>query len=208
MRYINSHPLPTGWYWAAKALDFSAPEPIFRGIPGGDPIVIQTVAQTKASSVARPMLRPPEEQKKAVDPPIAQTTLPATIHPTLKLPEEQKNAGATTAPFVGAPTLQPKLPRDSSTHTNAPSTNPDPRWAGRSMPAVQKPHSLSSPNRERANEAPARSNLSRQPHWWGLRRRNNRPPVPSPDHHKESPAADSSGSSNWLGWRDWSEWQQ
>ena len=54
MRYINSYPLPNGWDWAAKALDFPAPEPIIRGIPGGEPIVIQTIAQAKASNVARP----------------------------------------------------------------------------------------------------------------------------------------------------------
>ena len=208
MRYSNSYPLPTGWDWAAKALDFSAPGPILRGIPGGEPIVIQTVAQTKASNVTRPMSQPPEKQKKSADPPVAQTTLAATIRPMLKLLEELKNAGTTTAPLVETPMLQPKLPLDSLTQTTAPSSNSDPRWAGRPRPAVQAPHSQSSSNHERGNEAPPRSNLIRQPHWWGLRRRNNRPPATSPGRHKESPAADSSGSSDSQGRRDWSEWKK
>ena len=189
-------------------MDFSAPEPILRGSPGGEPSVIRTINQTNAANASRPMLPPHEDPKKAADPPIAQTTLPATIHPTLKLLEEQKNAGATTAPLVDTPTLQPRLPLGSPTQANAPTTDPDPRWEGRSMPAVQEPHSQSSSNHERKNEAPPRSNFCRQPHWRGLRRRNNRPPAPSPDHHKESPAADSSGSSDWRAWRDLSEWKK
>ena len=56
MRYINSYPLPTGWDWAAKALDFSAPEPIIRGIPGGATIVIRTIDQTNAANATRQML--------------------------------------------------------------------------------------------------------------------------------------------------------
>ena len=44
MRYIKCYPPPTGWDWAAKALDFSAPGPIIRGVPGGEPVVVSTIA--------------------------------------------------------------------------------------------------------------------------------------------------------------------
>ena len=109
MRYINSYTPPTRWGWAATAPDFSAPEPILRGIPGGEPTGIQTVARTQSSNATRLTLQPPEEQAKAADPPIAQTTLPATIRPILKLLEELKNAGAADAPLVDTPMLQPKF---------------------------------------------------------------------------------------------------
>ena len=108
MRYINSYPLPVGWDWAAKALDFPAPAPILRGVPGWEPIVIQTIAQTRPPNVARPTPPPPEAPKKAVVPTIAQTKFPATVPPTPKPLGGQKHAGAALAPLVGTQTLQPK----------------------------------------------------------------------------------------------------
>ena len=65
MRHTNSHPLPAGWDWAAKALDFSAPEPIIREIPGGEAVVVQTILRTKASNAAPPMLTLPMEPRSA-----------------------------------------------------------------------------------------------------------------------------------------------
>ena len=44
IRYIDCHPLPTGWGRAAKALDFKAPDPFIRGVPGGEPVVVPTSA--------------------------------------------------------------------------------------------------------------------------------------------------------------------
>ena len=45
MRYIDCRPLPTGWDWAAKALDFRAPDPPIRGVPGGEHVADPTIAQ-------------------------------------------------------------------------------------------------------------------------------------------------------------------
>ena len=44
MRYIDCYPLPAGRDWAAKAFDFKAPGPCIRGVPGGEPVVIPTIA--------------------------------------------------------------------------------------------------------------------------------------------------------------------
>ena len=71
MRCINCYPLPTDWDWAAKALDFSTPDPIIRGVPGGDPVVIQTIAQPEASNATLPILNYNEDAQKA-EPAIAQ----------------------------------------------------------------------------------------------------------------------------------------
>ena len=51
MRYIDCYPLPTGWDWGAKVLDFKAPGPFIRGVPGGEPVVAPTIAQTKAQNI-------------------------------------------------------------------------------------------------------------------------------------------------------------
>ena len=51
-RYIDCFPLPTGRDWAAQALDFEAPGPFIRGVPGGGPVVIPAIAQSKAQYIA------------------------------------------------------------------------------------------------------------------------------------------------------------
>ena len=166
------------------------------------------------------MLPPAKEQKQAVVPTIAQTNSPTRVHPMLKPLEEQKNAGAAPAQLAGTPTLQPKhqdnqprkeppnLPSGSSKQQNAPPTSPNPLWAGRPIPAFHEPYNKLSPTTERRNEAPLRSNLFRQPYWLGLRHRNYRPLASSLGAHTESPAPESSGSSDWTGWRDSSEWKK
>ena len=172
-RYINNYHLPTGWDWAAKALDFSAPAAIMRGIPGEEPIVIQTTALASAANANRASLPPP----------IAQTTSQAAILPEQKPNDQQKTEEID-------PTSRLKLPLASAQQTQVPSTHSDPRWPGRPM------------SHERPRECPIRSNLFRQPHWWGPRRRNNRPPR---DNQRDLPASESSASSDWQGWRDWLE---
>ena len=55
VRYIERHPLPMRWDWAAEALDFKAPDTFIRGVLGGEPVVIRAIAQTKAQYIAFPM---------------------------------------------------------------------------------------------------------------------------------------------------------
>ena len=52
MLYIERYPLPTGWDWAAKSLDFNAPDPVIRGAPGGEPDVTPIIVHTKAQNIA------------------------------------------------------------------------------------------------------------------------------------------------------------
>ena len=66
MRYIDYHPLPTGCDWAAKALDIKAPDPFILGVPGGEPVVAPTIAQTKAQNIASPMPGSNREVPKAI----------------------------------------------------------------------------------------------------------------------------------------------
>ena len=54
MRCIDCHTPPTGWGWAAKALDVKAPDPFIRSAPGGEPVAAPTLAQTKGRNVALP----------------------------------------------------------------------------------------------------------------------------------------------------------
>ena len=65
---INSYPLPRRWDWSATALDVSAPEPMLRGFHGGEPIVIQTIAQTNAANAVCPMLPPPPKGRSKQPP--------------------------------------------------------------------------------------------------------------------------------------------
>ena len=66
MRFIECYPLPTGWDWAAKALDFKPPGPFIRGVPGGEPLVIPTIAETKARNIAPPTPGNDKEAQKAM----------------------------------------------------------------------------------------------------------------------------------------------
>ena len=52
------------------------------------------------------------------------------------------------------------------------------------------------------------SYLFRQDHWRGLRRKRPNQVAPILEPRRESPAPESSASSNWSGWRDWSEWEK
>ena len=142
MRYINNYPLPTGWDWAAKALDFSAPAAITRGIPGEEPIAIQTIALTNIANANRPMLPPPADPQNTAVQPIAQTTSRNVIPPEQKPSDKQKTEG-------NDPTPQLKLPLASAQQTQVPSTHSDPRWPGRPM------------SHERKKECPIRTNLFR-----------------------------------------------
>ena len=69
------YPLPTGWDWAAKVLDFKAPGPFIRGVPGGEPVAIPTIAQTRARDIAFPTPGNNKEVRKAI---IYRTTLDTT----------------------------------------------------------------------------------------------------------------------------------
>ena len=115
MRYINNYPLPTGWDWAAKALDFSAPEPVIRGIPVGEPLVIRAIAHTHAANANRPMLPPPADTQNAADPLITQITSQAVIPPQQKPSDRKKTEGFIPTPTGNDPTSQLKLPLESLT---------------------------------------------------------------------------------------------
>ena len=52
VRYIDRFSLPTGRGWAAQALDFKASDSFIRGVPGGGPVVILTIAQSEAQNIA------------------------------------------------------------------------------------------------------------------------------------------------------------
>ena len=159
MRYINSYPLPAGWDWAAKALDFPDPEPVIRGFPGSEPVVGRAIAQTKASDAAPAMLTFPKEQKSAG----AVHAQPA-VNPTLQ-----------PKPEASSPSPQPpNLPPGSSNQLNLPSLNSSALWVGRSLPVFREPHHKATSCDERdtaaASGAPSRggtstsSNLFRQDH--------------------------------------------
>ena len=204
MKYINCYPPPPGWDWAAKALDIQAPEPILRGIPGGGPIVIRTIAQTNNAKVLSQLLPHLKEPMKAKESPNVQ---PAPKEP-LKTSDEKRPDATSSATATPNPVLQVNLSGDSQQQMPPQPSNSDPRWPGRPMSSVQEPQSQLSTSRERRNGTPFRGNLFRQQHRWGLRHRRNRPPASSQDPQQESPAPDSQGSSDRQGWRDWSEWKK
>ena len=52
------------------------------------------------------------------------------------------------------------------------------------------------------------SNLSRQEHWRGLRRKKTRPEAPHLDAPQESATQESSAPFHWMGWQDWSGWKK
>ena len=43
----NGTPLPVGWDWAARSLDFAAPDPLVRPISRGVPVPIPTIADAE-----------------------------------------------------------------------------------------------------------------------------------------------------------------
>ena len=66
LRFIDCYPLPTGWDWAAVALEFKAPDPFTRGVPGSEPVVSPTIAQTKARNMVLPSPDTNKEAPKAI----------------------------------------------------------------------------------------------------------------------------------------------
>ena len=139
MRYINAYPLPAGWDWAAKAPDFSSPEPIIRGIPGSEPIAAQRVAKAKASDAALPMPTSPMEQRIA-----GAVHAQSAVNPTLQ-PKH----------LASSPSPQPSnLPSDSSKQLNLPSTCPSALWEGRPLPVFREPYNKATSCDERDTAAP------------------------------------------------------
>ena len=65
-RRRRRYSLPAGWVWAARALDFKAPSPLFRGAPGGEPVAIPTIAHTEARNIAFPMPGKNKKVRKAI----------------------------------------------------------------------------------------------------------------------------------------------
>ena len=198
-RYINSFPPPAGWNRAAEALDFSVPAPIIRGIPVSGPVGVQTIAQTRASNAALPMLTFPMEPKSA------EFTIQPAVNPTMQ-----------PKPKAFSPSPQPpNLPSGSAKQLNLSSMLPSVLWERSSLPVFREPRNKATSCDERDTAAPSgaasrggassSSNLFLQDHWRGFRRKKQRPPGPFWGPHPESPAPESSASSDWIGWRDWSE---
>ena len=64
--YWLSPPPPTGWDWAAKALDCEAPDSFKRGASGGEPIATPTIEQAKARNIVFPTPGDNKEALKAI----------------------------------------------------------------------------------------------------------------------------------------------
>ena len=214
MRYIERYPVPAGWDWAAKALDFKAPDPFIRGAPGGEPGVISTIAQTEARNIASPMPDNNKEAQKAIT---DRTTLDTNKVAQQTSPKgskgvhqqdgncDQKGRRAdfrrfdwTTSPSRSplVPPAEGSMPWSSIISKGDPYQKVPPyKGMDTAVPSSSSPRGGTSKG----------SNLFRQERWRGLRRKEPRPDAPRLGAHQEPPAPESSASSDWTGWRDWSD---
>ena len=194
MRYVNCTPLPTGWDWAAKSLDFLAPDPLIRGVHRGDPVAIPTVASAKAGILAKTkrdkitdvrkdtntgaIELPPEVKRKKNADPSALTCNQAGLAPS-PLDAAGLEAG-------GSLHLDSLLPR-GGTFQMVPSS----KGVDNALPSGASSKDGSPKERPVA--------VFRGDHWRGLRNPRPRPEAPVMDSNGESPAAPSSWPSGWKG---------
>ena len=90
MRYIDCHPLPTRWGWAAKAPDFKAPYLFLRRAPGSEPVAVPTIAHAKVRNIAPPTPGNNKEAPEAIQGRPTQDVRPE-VQQTLNQRHERRN---------------------------------------------------------------------------------------------------------------------
>ena len=167
-------PLPLGWDWAARSLEFTAPDPLFRGIVPGSPRFIPTVAQASDQPPAErgPETRPQKESTE----PIRYFPLGVEVVETespLRLPALPPQA------FEAAEDAQPA------------SFSKGPGEANPSAEPCQTGFLKGQGGTRFLGD-----------HWLGVRRPEPTSHTPLTGKHKGSPGAQPPGYSRWNDWND------
>ena len=195
-------------------LDFKAPGPCIRGAPGGEPVATPTIAQTKARNISFPMPGNNKEVPKAI---IDRTTLGANTGAQQTSNKgskgmsrkdanwDQRGKRADFRLFGWKAPPSPSfsgLPAEGSLQFTSLISKGDPYPKAPPYDGLESAVPSSSSSRGGASKS---SNLCRQGHLRGLRRKKPRPGDPRLEAHQEFPVSASSASSDWRGWRGWSD---